>query len=226
MEEYCHKIEMHAHTAQASPCGQLPGAVLIQKYAEAGYEGVVITDHFRYGYTIFPQNDPDTQLDKLLSGYEDAKSMGDKLGIKVYMGAEMYFEDTQMLEFLLYGADRSFLRESLLYVNGTLERFYEFAHKNNVLVFVAHPFRYTDCPPDPAFIDGAETYNLHPGQNSRNALGLEYALQNNLPQVSGSDAHELHHVARGGILTKYVPEDTAGLRDLLKSGDYQLITEA
>lgn len=219
-----YKIEMHAHTSQVSPCGQLSAEELIQIYSQADYSGIVIADHLKLGYTVSDQDDTEMQLQKFLAGYYAAAEAGEKAGMKVYLGAEISFVQTPDLEFLLYGVTPDFLRKSLAYLPGKLEDFYPFAHKNDVLVFCAHPFRYTDYPPNPAFIDGAETYNLHPGHNSRNDLGLRYALENNLMQVSGSDTHHQTHALRGGIITDVLPDDVFALRDLLLSGNYTLIT--
>ena len=38
--------ETHMHTNQASACGRSPGKDYIQKYMDAGYSGIIITDHF------------------------------------------------------------------------------------------------------------------------------------------------------------------------------------
>ena len=218
-----YKIEMHAHTAQSSPCSELYADELISRYADAGYAAVTITDHLRLGYTVSAQDAASVQLQKFLTGYEAALCAGKRYGVKIYLGAELYFLQTPQLEFLVYGATEDFLYKSLAYLSGSIEDFYPFARENGVLVFCAHPFRYTDCPPDPAFVDGAEVYNAHPGQNSRNELGLQYALDNGLMQVSGSDAHHPTHVARGGILADTLPEDAVELRQLLLSGNYTLL---
>lgn len=222
--KFIYKIETHAHTAQSSPCSRLSADQLIGAYAQAGYAGVVVTDHLRFGYTVFAQNRPDEQIHKFLAGYEAACEAGEKYGVKVYLGAEMYFEQDPQKEFLVYGADPNFLRDSLPYLTGSLAHFYPFAASRGVLVVHAHPYRYTDYPADPAFVDGAEVYNLHPGHRSRNELALVYAKKNNLIPLSGSDAHELPHVGRGGIRTSFIPADIWELRDLIRSGEYQLIT--
>ena len=41
--------ETHMHTNQASACGRSPGRDYIQKYIDAGYSGIIITDHFYHG---------------------------------------------------------------------------------------------------------------------------------------------------------------------------------
>ena len=40
------KYEMHAHTAECDLVATLGGAELVRLYSEAGYSGMVITDHY------------------------------------------------------------------------------------------------------------------------------------------------------------------------------------
>ena len=217
-----YKIEMHAHTSQTSPCGQLSAEELVELYVKAGYSGIVITDHFRLGSTILPQDDPEAQLRKFFSGHEAAWRAGARAGIRVYQGAEIFFEKSPHQEFLLYGAEPEFFKKCLAYIHGSIEEFYPFARENDVLVFCAHPYR--DCPPDPNFIDGVEAYNMKPGVDLHNERSVQFALDNGLMQISGSDTHAVAHVARGGIAADILPADGAELRKLLQSGNYTLIT--
>ena len=41
-----YKYEIHCHTKNVSRCGNLDVEELIQKYKEAGYSGIVLTDHY------------------------------------------------------------------------------------------------------------------------------------------------------------------------------------
>ena len=46
-----YKLEMHLHTKGNSPCGHTPPSEIIKVYKEAGYDGIVCTNHFnRYLY--------------------------------------------------------------------------------------------------------------------------------------------------------------------------------
>lgn len=66
---------------------------------------------------------------------------------------------------------------------------------------------------------------MHPHHHSRNELALQFAEENSLPIVSGSDAHEKHMVGRGGILSDSIPDDGKALRDLILSGNFELYHE-
>ena len=41
IEKYRYKIEMHAHSSPASPCGVFEPEEVIRLYAECGYNGIV-----------------------------------------------------------------------------------------------------------------------------------------------------------------------------------------
>ena len=39
-------LDMHMHTKETSSCGEVPAAEGVRLYKEAGYQGVMITDHY------------------------------------------------------------------------------------------------------------------------------------------------------------------------------------
>jgi L-amino acid N-acyltransferase YncA len=47
MNAYC--IETHMHTAESSPCGKVRAKRITRMYKDAGYAGIVVTDHFSEG---------------------------------------------------------------------------------------------------------------------------------------------------------------------------------
>ncbi len=50
--------ETHLHTAEASACGMSTGVEQARKYAEIGYTGIIVTDHFLNGSTAVPYHLP------------------------------------------------------------------------------------------------------------------------------------------------------------------------
>ena len=40
------KVEMHTHTSETSPCAHINAKDVLKLYKEAGYDTVVITDHY------------------------------------------------------------------------------------------------------------------------------------------------------------------------------------
>jgi histidinol phosphatase-like PHP family hydrolase len=41
-----YKIELHAHSSESSRCGSVEAAELVEKYINAGYSALVLTDHY------------------------------------------------------------------------------------------------------------------------------------------------------------------------------------
>ena len=43
--------ETHLHTSEGSACGHAKAVDIVHAYKDAGYTGIIITDHFFYGNT-------------------------------------------------------------------------------------------------------------------------------------------------------------------------------
>ena len=52
-----YKYETHLHTSQASACASASGDDYIEKYIQAGYAGIIVTDHFFQGNTCVPNHE-------------------------------------------------------------------------------------------------------------------------------------------------------------------------
>ena len=66
-------LDTHVHTSQVSPCGKVPAEEMIELYKEAGYGGVIITDHYYKGYFESLGNRPwEEKIQSFLSGYKAA----------------------------------------------------------------------------------------------------------------------------------------------------------
>ena len=74
--------ETHMHTCQASACGKATGAEQARAYRDAGYTGIIITDHFFGGNTAIDRTLPwEERVDLFWRGYEDAKKEGDRIRV-------------------------------------------------------------------------------------------------------------------------------------------------
>lgn len=227
-KEYPFRIEMHAHTAPHSMCGELSPIEVAELYAKKGYDGIVITNHFM-GYCPWMDRDyipGETKEEKLahyLSGYEDAKAAGEKCGIKVYLGIEIRFSRENNNDYLIYGADSDVADLCYDSLEGTLEDFRKNVKLEKSVFIQAHPFRdgMEDVPAE--LLDGVETFNMHPGHNSRVGFSARFAKENNIKiKTAGSDFHhrDRNHEAVSALRTKTLPKDSFELAEILKSGDY------
>lgn len=186
------KLDTHTHTSGVSFCSEVSPADYVKKYREAGYDAVILTNHysrqymFRYGETW------DEQIRIYLDEYRTAKELGEERGLPVLLGAEVAIAtpSSPYIEFLLYGADEEFfLRHPCLY-DKTQRELYKICHDDGVLMFQSHPFRSEQghCPQDPEYMDGTEI-NCHPYFLRHEEEVRAFADKNGLMLVCGSDFH-------------------------------------
>lgn len=193
------KYEPHFHTKEASPCGMVPAIDAVKLYRDAGYTGIVVTDHyFSRSFNKFPSASWNGKIDIYLSGYKIACEEGKKLGIDVFLGMEIKF-DNDPNDYLVYGISEDFLRQHERLYEMDLKSFRELVNGTGIIV-QAHPYRESLTRADPALLDGIEVFNGNPRHDSKNHLALQYAIDNGLSQLSGSDFHQICDTARGGII--------------------------
>lgn len=104
-EEYPYLYETHLHTSQGSACACCTGAEMAKACKEAGYTGIIVTDHNWGGNTAVNRRMPWREwVNEFYKGYEDAKRMGDNIGLDVFPGYEAGYQGT---EFLIYGIGKN-----------------------------------------------------------------------------------------------------------------------
>ena len=219
------KVELHVHTSETSPCSHINAARLVQMYEDAGYDAVVITDH--YSKWVMEHNnikDPQEFTEFFLKGYKSALlyAQNGNHTIKVLPGAEVNLLESPN-DYLLYGADKEFFYNNPLLFQMSLAELYNLCHNNGILLIQAHPSRAYCTPADTHLIDGAEVYNGNPRHNSNNSKTYKWALENNMLMVSGSDFHEEEDLAKGGIITEASFSSIKELVEIIKSGNYSII---
>ena len=66
--------ETHCHTSEVSRCSHISGAELAEFYKSAGYDGIIITDHFFNGNCAVPNMLPwKTKVELFTRGWKNAK---------------------------------------------------------------------------------------------------------------------------------------------------------
>ena len=219
---YC--TELHCHTQGVSVCGKCPPEEAARLYIEAGYAGVVVTDHMnRWTFRDFPEGTPwETMVKHFISGWERfQKAAGDRLF--VMLGMELRFDENDN-DYLVYGITPEFLLAHPEMMEMNPASFSELAHENGCMIFQAHPFRNRMTVIDPRCLDGIEVYNGHKGHDSRNDIAQSWAERYGLLQISGSDSHYVDSCGTGGILTPVPVRSSRELLEALKSQP-QLIRE-
>lgn len=219
-----YKYELHCHTKEVSRCGQVPAAEIVKMYKDAGYSGIVITDHYSpMTYSLSTVACPQKAVDFYLSGYKEALKYADE-NFTVLLGMELRYYATAN-DFLVYGVTKDFLRN-----NGNLmklypRRFYKLAKENNMIVLQAHPFREMMIRINPKYLDGAEVHNGKSDLES-NLKAAEWVKNNNMAiGTSGSDFHRPKNLATGGIITNEPIKTNDDLLRILRNGDFEMIGE-
>ncbi len=218
--------ETHLHTSEASACSIRTGAEQARIYNDAGYTGIIVTDHFFNGNTAIPSNMPwDKRIDMFCKGYENAKEEGDKIGLSVFFGWEANYKGT---EFLIYGLDHEWLKNHPEMINWSIEEQYYYIHEAGGFVVHAHPFRKRAYIKEirlfPDFVDAVEAYNVGNDSSDFDKKAAAYARKHNLPEFAGTDSH--------GFEQKYnamgFEKPLNNIEDFIssvKSREYQLITD-
>jgi len=158
------------------------------------------------------------KIEDYLKGYKKALKEGASIGLNVLLGMEIRFNDNPN-DYLVYGIDEEFLRDNPELYNLTLGEFRNFISNasymsnKNILIFQAHPYRQGQTIEEPELLDGIEAYNGNPRHNSQNDLAYNFAIENQLRMISGSDFHQVVDLARGGIIIK---DSIANIKELVK----------
>lgn len=217
IKEYKYKIELHAHSKPVSPCSDIPPEDLVALHKKLGYDAFVLTNHFM----IFSQEqDKNTFLNNYIEGYEKTFELGEKSGIKVYLGAEIRFTENNN-DYLIYGVNKEILSEIYDYLPYGIENFRKKFPMENSVFIQAHPFRNGIERVNPQLLDGLEVFNMHPGHNSRVGVASRYAKENGLSLITvGTDYHHYGHEGLSALRTKTLPKDSFKLAEILKKQDY------
>lgn len=219
------KFELHTHTKENDICVNMTADEIVKAYKGAGYDGIVITNHF-FDLSLEWYKDElagcghDGIIDYYLKGYKTAKATGDDIGMTVLMGLELRFDGT-INDYLVYGVEQDFLYNSPLLNTLNLDSFLKILPAD-AIVYQAHPFRNDMSVTDPKKLYGIEVYNGGTNRD-RNEMAEVWAEKFKLKKISGSDFHSIHHLARGGVIFEQDVKDCKQLVKELKGERYSLI---
>ena len=226
-EELLERQQLLAAEIPAEERDAMPAEEIVRRYHAAGYDGIVITDHYfwMFGDVWFADElcgaSHEEYINRWLCGYRKAKAEGDRLGMTVLPGAEVRL-DGQPNDYLIYGLDEEFFyRAPRLHRFKTVTELIE-ALPPDACVVQAHPFREGMTIIHSAPLFGYEGFNgAH--DEFTNGLVKQYAAHFNKAITSGSDYHGRNRFAAGGIRTEQCIQTPADLIRVLRSGEYTLI---
>ncbi len=194
-------VQMHLHTSETSACGHASGRDMARACKKAGYDMLVVTDHFMNANIGCPKKMPWAEkVDYLFRGYRAAKAEGDKIGLIVLKGWETF---TSGPEYLTYGLDEAFLLENPDIADVDSSEYLMRVRAAGGFVSHAHPFRrrpyIPHFIPEVELVDAFEVLNGAHDDPSFDAAALNVARAHDLIQIAGSDAHEVDEVSRGAM---------------------------
>lgn len=217
--------ELHCHTGEISACATVPTKEIADLYAKHGYTTLTVMNHLSR-FTFAPEkskyngsNDWNEKIDFFMNGYHLMKEAADGR-FNVLWGIELRL-NTDENDYLIYGVTEDFLRAHPKIMDISVKELSELVHTEGLLLFQAHPFRNSIRVTKPSLLDGIETYNGHPGHDSRNNIALTWAEQFGLKKISGTDYHHDYHFPTGGIVTEKPIRTNEELAAVLKSGEYE-----
>lgn len=216
-KEYPYRIELHAHSNPCSGCSHLSPEELVRLYAEKGYDGIVLTNHFEPGKLPLGKAEA---VAMVMGDYEAARNAAQQYNMEVYLGAELRFCEN-INDYLIYGVNEELLGLFFDYIPRDAATFRREVSLPDSVFLQAHPFRSNMVLCDPQLLDGMECLNLHPRHNSAVGLATAYAYEKNLKiKIAGGDCHRAGDQGLVALRTKMLPKDSFEIASILKSGDY------
>lgn len=232
LEDYPYLYETHMHTSQASKCAGSKGSEMAKAAKEAGYAGVIITDHSWYGNNCIDPSLPWEQwIEAFCKGYEDAKRWGEENDFTVLFGYEANYSGT---EFLIYGVDKKWLIAHPQIRDASVGEQYRMIHEAGGMVIHAHPYREAGYIPQirlfPEYVDGVEavnaTHSSHLSQHHNDpefdVRAAVYAREHQLPMTAGSDIHDTSLLGGGMAFKRKLTSVEDYCRAVLSGEDYIL----
>lgn len=215
--------ELHMHTSDTSRCGRSPAADMVAAYKQKGFTGVVVTDHLMNVQShAEPETDWNRRVEKQLAGYYAALEAGEKLGLTVYCGWELTYQDNAE-DYLTLGLSPQFLYDHPWLERYDIEKYRDAVHAAGGILVRAHPYRRAWYIKKPyvereGISDAIEVFNGGNSSQEENDMALAYAQKHNMPMTGGSDAHHVDETARGYIALEKKAESYAELCEAIRTG--------
>ena len=189
-------IDMHTHTSVYSTDSNLLPHEALERAAERGLDGVLLTEH------------------DVLWDADRASRLAEQVGILVLPGVEV---TTELGHVLVYGLTESFPRIT------DARRLRAYCDERDALMFLAHPASDPGLrvPRESMeLFDGVEGLNGCDGP-LQNQSASSRGRTRPLPPIGGSDSHALHEVATAATDFQAEIRSLDDLMQALRSRDYQ-----
>ncbi len=217
--------ETHLHTSEVSACASATGAYQAAQYKEAGYNTIIVTDHFLNGNTTVDRSLPwEQQVEQFCLGYEHAKQAGDELGLNVLFGLEYAWSGCDLL---VYGVDKKWLLKNPDCVDISVHEFCDRVHSAGGVIVHAHPFREANYIRDmkflPLYTDAVEVCNAGNRLAEWNDRANWYADQYGFVKTAGSDCHHATPYSPSKYFGIFTANEIVTMHDFIRTIKYNEI---
>lgn len=190
-----YKFDIHCHCAEGSFCAKAPARDLVRAYKQAGFDGIVLTNHV-IADMVKRFDDYRRFIDNQWQTYLKAKEEGDACGLTVLFGFEYRWD---IYDFLVYGLGPDFMLANPDMFVISFPEFARRVHDCGGFIIQPHPFRYLKAPIYIPIddVDAIEIYNgSHSNVNSPypafyNDLAEHFAKEMKRIGTAGSDTHRV-----------------------------------
>ena len=208
-------FETHLHTVEISPCAQVSYTEIPEIYLNAGYGGIIVTDHYSpYALNVLPQSTLDAKIDQYFRVAHKLAEEGARKGLQVLIGAEVtiFLRDLPQ-DFLIYGdIEKPFRKRREVYDFCSAD-LYKFCLDHNFLMFQAHPLRSGwALIEDFKNLHGLEVFNGNNHADNAYARTVALCEKHKLMQIAGGDFHGRGFEGRAGI---YLPKSCRTVMDFI-----------
>lgn len=230
--QYPYLYETHMHSSEGSLCSKFPAKEMARAFKDYGYAGIFVTNHNWNGNTSVDRSLPWKEwIHEFFKGYENAKEIGDQIGLDVFCAYEAGYEGP---EFLIYGITPEWMAEHEEIKNASVEEQLQIIHSCGGMVIQAHPYRVEwymkEIMQYPELVDGLEIVNAT-HSNSRSTShndpefdvkAIKLAKEYNLPTTAGSDMHHPDLLGGGMAFKTKITSSADFISRVLNKEDYVL----
>lgn len=222
IENYPYLYETHCHSSESSACARNTSVEMARAHKEAGYAGMILTNHNWGGNTAIDRElSWHDFLDGFFAPFYTAKEWGDANDFTVMPGYEAGYDGT---EFLIYGIEIDWMYDHPEIRDASVAEQFEIIHSGGGIVVHAHPFREAfyirQIRLFPEYVDAIEGINaahcpVNGSADNRifNEKALKYARELGMVITGGSDIHNVS-VFGGGMA---FPRKLADIHDFTKT---------
>ncbi len=224
-----YRYEIHLHTSACSACASSTAEEMIDAAHEAGYAGLVFSNHFYHGNTAVSRDLPWRGfMEVYKQDYLAAKRYAEKYDMDILFGIEEGMGNGK--EVLIYGLSPDTLIECSDFLNFKLPEMSKFVRENGGIFACAHPFRDRsyirdpEVPLDAEYFDFIEIHN-HFNTDEENVKAARYAAEHGLPGLSGGDIHSAANLGTTGLAFEHRIRTEQEFAAALKARKYMLNIE-